>query len=538
MEIKETLLGDYTLFDYFKFYEERREEYIKGAKELLSNKVISKSIGVINKSKLLAVLLQKKDKKGFIELFDLIDLPEIVRACEILDSNRYIRQLEREIKNKSGKDKKNKKNKVYKTKVNKISLLKKLNENIDNDIIVLSLTSSKVKMIKMWVNNLDERDLIFRALMFPKELWKKLADLCHFNPSKDFKLDWFLSYCFDGKAPQNSILDKINNINDHNNGELLSICEEYKLPYELARIKISKSDNIKVTEYYVKNENMDTILWYFDEFEKFDKIIENRLRKTEITNLPYGKIMALLLKTYGKYMRIFSELVRLAETRLMNYRIKIDGKVAVLGDASASMQIAINTSSIITSLLSYLADAELHLFKTKDIPIVNPPKNVLDVVKFSKQMSADGTTSPSSSLYYYFKNAILVDTFIIITDEEENTGYDGTSIYYNNYGNMEKTFAKLYRKYCENIYASRLIFISFTEPNEDGFMIKELKKEMGEKFVKEFVEIYKFNTDNPDLTRLDYLLEKLSVKKNNIEFDNDYSESEYINNLVKKFIIK
>lgn len=552
METKETLLGDYTLFEHFKIYDERREDYIRSAKNLLSNKAVSKSIGVINKSKLLVVLLQKKDRQGFVELLDLIDLPEMVRACEILDSNRYIRQLEREIeeqkrKTKGRKGKKRKETKIWNTKVNKIKQLKQLNEsNKDGDNIKdLSLTSSKVKIVRMWVNNLNERDLIFRAIMFPKELWKKLADLCHFNPAKDFKLDWFLPYCFDAKPPKDSILEKM----DGDGDDFLAICEEYRLSYELIRTKTSRIGNAKIMNYYAKNENMDTILWYWDEFEKQDKIIEDRLRKIEATNLPYGKIMNLLLKTYDRYSRIFAELARLARDRLMGYRTKIDGKVAVLGDASASMQVAINTSSIITSLLCYLTDADLHLFKTHDIPIKNPPRNVMDVVKFSKSMYASESTSPASSLYYYYKNAKLIDTFIIVTDEEENTGYDGASSFYGNYYNMNGTFAKLYKKYCENIYTSRLIFISFTKPNCDGFMIRELKKEMGEKFVAEFVEVYKFNDKNPDLTRLDYLLEKLSINKNISDFSdstdkrknkNSRSESEagYIESLVKKFIIK
>ena len=187
----------------------------------------------------------------------------------------------------------------------------------------------------------------------------------------------------------------------------------------------------------------------------------------------------------------------------------LESPVVVLGDASSSMQVAINTSSIITSLLCSLADAELHLFKDKDIRCDNPPRTVTEVVAYAKQMQASSSTSPAASLYYYYKNKKPVKTFVIVTDEEENTDYQGRT-HWCLMSNADKMFADLYDKYCAEIGPAKLVFVSFTNPTSDGQMVTALKKKIGEAKVAEFVSVYKFDGRNPDLSKLDYMLEKLA----------------------------
>jgi len=40
------------------------------------------------------------------------------------------------------------------------------------------------KHVKRWVKQFSKEDLEFYALHFPKEPWKKLADICHFHPKQ------------------------------------------------------------------------------------------------------------------------------------------------------------------------------------------------------------------------------------------------------------------------------------------------------------------------------------------------------------------
>jgi hypothetical protein len=225
--------------------------------------------------------------------------------------------------------------------------------------------------------------------------------------------------------------------------------------------------------------------------------------------LSYGKLMDLLMKTHSVSPVLYSALLKFAEQRMKDYKMNLESPVAVLGDASSSMQVAINTSSIITSLVCSLADADLHLFKNKDIPCDSPPRTVSDAVAYAKRMQASNSTSPAASLYYYYKNKKAIKTFVIVTDEEENTDYDGQSHWYGA-STGEKMFAALYDKYCAEIGPAKLVFVSFTNPTSDGQMVKALKNKIGEKKVAEYVSVYKFDTSNPDLSKLDYMLEKLA----------------------------
>ena len=156
-------------------------------------------------------------------------------------------------------------------------------------------------------------------------------------------------------------------------------------------------------------------------------------------------------------------------------------------------------------------------------------------------MIASRSTSPASSLYDYYQRGKVVKTFIVVTDEEENTGYDRSSSWYHQ--NKEAFFAKLYKDYSDKIYPAKLIFISFTKPNSDGFMVKDLKERLGESRFAEYVDVYKFDIRNPDLNRLDLVLEKMSVniERNSQKNIDDAYILEYVLercNLSKEDVIK
>ena len=320
--------------------------------------------------------------------------------------------------------------------------------------------------------------------------------------------------------------------------DLLTVCKEYQLNYELARVVVPSQLMGKFTgnplpqwprsfdsnragisrdilKYYVETEPLETVLWYYKEFmiltDEIVQRLENITSRALVPelNLSYGKLMSLLMETQGTAPTLYEHLLRVAEQRMKDYNMNIESPVAVLGDASASMQVAINTSSIITSLVCSLADADLHLFKNVDIPCKDPPRTVSEAVAYAKTVGASSSTSPAASLYWYYQNKKAIKTFVIVTDEEENTGYDGSTRWYGASVN-ETMFAALYDKYCTEIGPARLVFVSFTNPTCDGQMIQALKRRIGEKKVAEFVSVYKFDIDNPDLNKLDYMLEKLA----------------------------
>ena len=514
--IRDTVMNDTKLSDHSEAYEYSRDEYVKQIVSVFGNAQLSKNVTLKNKARMLVTLLHNFDKDAFSQVVKYLDLPEVVRACEVLDSARLIRQLEKSIQS-AGKKKANK----LKTK---LRLAKEMNEGKSD----LSLTSSRIKVVKTWVRQLGPEALVYRALMYPSDGWRRLADLTHLNSTKDFALDWFLPWCFGKELPDSNIVVKVKNLTLDN---FISVYDEYQLPYEIARLKLkdlgagnrwNTSIQPKVREIYAhiaKGERMETLLWYWDELHSttVDKVLAEQLSKLEYVDLSYGKLADLLMKVESEDLR--NQLIRIAEAKLNTYNLSLPKPIVVLGDASSSMQVAVNTSSIITSLLCSLAKSELHLFRGHDEPIDNPPTDVRSAVAFARKMRASGSTSPASSLAYYYDNKKVVKTFVVVTDEEENTTSRGQSNWggWGRWGNTPSAtsgngfmFADLYKKYCEEIYAANLVFISFTDPNRDGDMVRDLKKVMGETRFSEFVQVFKFNVRNPDLNRLDYALEQMS----------------------------
>lgn len=476
---------NFTLAEHFNRYDEDATMYFDEVKKTFEDKILNKNTGLVNKANAIAVLLHRKDKDRFTSLHPLLDLPEIVRGCEILDSARLIKQLNA---------KKERHNGCCKYDV-KLSVAEQLKQNVNG----MTFTLSKIKMIKKWVRSLSNEQLEYRAIMFSPDHWKRLADMIHLHPEKDFAVSWFLPSCFGTPAPEDTSVYAYNNLTGDNFADYYT---KYKFSYELLRTHLNagkfhpNSDIIR--NMIINREDLKTVLWYWDELVTNKNIIDvlERIKNSAEIDLSYGKIVDLISKTTNP--EVLEELIRLGENKLKQYQVNIKQPVAVFGDASYSMEIAIKTSGIITSLLCYICNASLHLFHSEDEYFSNPPRTIKDAVKFSKDVKVMGNTAPAASLWHYYSNKKIVKTIIIITDEEENTSYKGYR------------FADLYKKYMVEVYPAKLVFVSFSDPNSDGDMAKSLRYILGSNF-DNMVKVFKFNVKNPDLNRMDIVLKYLAL---------------------------
>lgn len=511
MEIRDKILSEHVLKEHFETYDENRVNYVRTVSEILSNSTLNKSLTLMTKARILTVLLQRHDREAMKKLYPYVDLPEITKACEILDANRHAKQLTKKLEKVQNL---RKQNRLTKERDDYLKLTE--------EIFDMSLTSSKSRLVKTWVRGLTVKQLEYRAMMFPTDMWRRLADLVHLNPRVDFAADWFLPYCFGADLPEGSLVARAKNVTVET---FLDLYREYPLPYEFVRTKLQLDKNYnnfarhdlidQIKEEIAIREKLETVLWYWHELQcqAVNDVLVARLREFTdqagtLEGLSYGKLVELLMRVNYKYL--FEELVRVTERRLRKYTVKLPGPVAILSDASSSMDVAIKTSSIVTSLLCSLTQARLHLFNQKDNPIEKPPKTIRDAITFAKTMRASGSTSPASSLNYFYTNKLQTKTFIVVTDEVENTSTEGGSNWGWGWGQQKGyMFAELFQKYHQEIYPAQLIFISFSDPNRDAEMVTNLKRVMGEQMVNEFVQTFKFDTRNPDLNRLDAVLQRM-----------------------------
>ena len=122
---------------------------------------------------------------------------------------------------------------------------------------------------------------------------------------------------------------------------------------------------------------------------------------------------------------MIDKLLTIASHKLKDYDLNLEEPIAILGDASASMDIAIKTSSIVVSVICSLCNADMLLFNNKVTQIEDPPKNAKTALDFIESCHALCCTAPVLTINKYLLEKKVVKTFIIISDEEENTGLKG-----------------------------------------------------------------------------------------------------------------
>lgn len=448
-----------------------------------------------------------------------VKLPEVLKACEILDSSRLFKQSQKKLA---------KLTKPFKIKKldQQIHNLKILNDGIGENVelaLKFSLTSSKIKIIKRyWVSRIPADKLEFYALMYDLSSWKKLADLLHLK-SSDFTVPWFLEYAFGKPAPEESIVTICKNIRTMSAIDVEKTILKYKPDYDFLRtLKVPLTDQAKTAIATYTNPN--TLLWWLDQFVNVPSALD-AIIQTATFELPYGVLIDKLfltrshlttkaqrsvnIHTYAvetklepkkdsAIYKLYEKLTDLAEKKLHTYKLNVQSPVVIFGDGSGSMEIAIKTSSIIMSVLCAICNAEMNIFRTGCEPIDNPPKNVTDVIHFNEVTKAKDCTNPAASLAPYYVANKKLNTIIIVTDEEENQKQ------------MNMNFWEMFDSYCKKLkFIPRVIFISFLNVGEKGKMMNEVENKFPQ--YMENIKQFRFNKYEPDLSKLDSILMLLST---------------------------
>lgn len=484
----------------------------KNGVELLQNAII----------RCLATALTRHEYKfadALLQDRDICGVNEVLKAVALLDSGRQVRVLEKRLKQLQ----------VSGSKV-KPTTLGKLKSDIDNlnknKPLHGTASSSVCKYVQRWVRKFTKEELEFYALFFPKEPWKKLADICHFNPTKDFPtMDWFLPFCYGCNAPEGSYIDKCRSVTDDTVNDLLA---EFPLPFAQikTKCKIASLTDVSKAKIAECEAKLDTVLWDYEDIrcEAADRVILNRVRSGEPLNLPNGKLLERLLtiKMYregissSRYRTLpqadksrapfYEDLLPIAQAKIDKVKLSLESPIVVVGDASGSMEVAIRTSSIIAGILTALTSAKLVFFNTENRYAPFLPKTIEEVLKLAVETHAGGGTTPAASLWPFYHKKEIVKTFIVVTDEEENGKCN----------NME--FHELYKKYHDEVFPAKLVFVSFFySQHQKGSMVTKLQ-ELGYHPLQ-----FVFSRSRPDLTKLDKLFGLLSAS-DVLTFEEDLTE--------------
>jgi hypothetical protein len=543
MNYRSELLSNNTLVYHQHEYNENRELYL-GTLGLILDNGIS-----FNKPLLFALMLQNKEYEICRRMLSTYyKLDEVIKVVNYLDSRRQQNALTKKLAKHDST-----------IGAAKRSILKQEINNLGQSVeesVQLSLTSARMTFIRYnWLRKLPKNDQLLLLLTKQKE-FRYLTNLLHCSDT-DFKIPFALKHLYEQKYPKDSLIYQSNQINKKPH-IVISLINKYKIEYVLLRSLLNTdvplSNSIKIK--FAETETIDTYLWYWLDLrtDEGDRMILERINKSTSSDSPIQKLslgklmdriraMTHLSRSNDIVKALHAKLIELADDKLADLKLPIDTPIAVLGDASASMQVAVNTSSIIAAILCKIGNAKLNIFNDQDQPISSPPSNVREVLQFSEMCKAHRSTAPVASLLPYYKNREVVKTFIVVTDEEENTYFNSQTgkmqagYGYSYYGRRITEnphiydFATMLKLYRQSVYKANIIIVSFQTGTTGWkhYMADEIVRLIPDINIKTFV----VSRDKPDLTRIDKILEELQLSSSHFDAELEKLQDRLSNDMKK-----
>ena len=429
------------------------------------------AISGANKSRIAATLAAERRLGTLALMLDHMSIAEVLSFGKFLDAPRKVRQLRRRFQALEAGNQRV-------LRATKTAMRHKIAAAESEVLDGGNVSGALARKIRAKVRaSIPAEKLEFYLLAYPTTVWKDLADIVHFKPS-DFALDHFLPCVYGAPAPEGSLVADARALGDTAEaasalGALLVKHPNLLLDYSYIRTRFSSKkpgcvplpDAVKMQ--LARGAPLEDVLWFYDELDApgAEDAVEARLSSGESLDAGrgrtnFGKLMERLILFRSRRLKFVPALMKYAESKLLALKAesapvaaaKIEGggqkeaaasssratggRVAVLGDASGSMEVAINTATILGSLLSVCLDADLRFFNDRAFAPELMPSTAGEVMKVTEQVAAEGITAPAAALASFFAEP-PVDLFIIVSDEEENTPDASTG----------KSFAELFAQY-------------------------------------------------------------------------------------------
>lgn len=482
MDHTNLFLDEASLTDHRRAQTDTRPAYLAALLLLLAHRV---DISPGTRALALAAAWARRDDdlSAFLLEQPQWDLTAVARAVQLLDAGRQARALQRRIARLEAEGR---------VRPRRLGALRSTLHDLVRQGEVGSFSGAMARKVQRWVRTIPADKLAYYALTFPLAPWRTLADLCHLAAG-DFQLPWFLPVAFGAPPPPDTVLAACAAAGP---AELAGLAERYKVPYSSLRVRVPPAQHpTELRAAVARYEPLDTLLWYYEELRcpEVDTRIAERLRAGDEPGFGYGKLMERLFACRALQAPFWELLLPVAERQIGRHALPIDPPVVVLGDASSSMTVAIRVATIIGSVLTVLARADLRFFNQELIHPPTVPRRIADVLKVADTIQATGYTAPAAALWPSLSRRDVVRSFIVVTDEEENTECKG------------QRFDAMMARYHREVHPAHVVFISFLRQKEPGQMVTALKAR--DIAARQF----RLDSQRPDLTKLDEILGHLSL---------------------------
>lgn len=481
-----------------------RDEYLTELGRVLDNGV---ALTPATKARILVAAWVTKNRGIFDELLatpGFVTVAELVKAMQLLDAGRLVRQQRKRLTTLEAS--------ATAVRPGKLARLRADIANAEQEVLTGgSVTSSFAKRVRRWVSSLPADRLEFFLLMYPTEPWAAIADLAHTSP-KDFACKYFQACVFGAEPPADSVVAAARAAKAE---DLLTLLHTFPVAGTFYSFLHKQFD--PRTEWspaakaaMARVAPLEDVLYWYHELHcpEAEAVVSQRLVEAEeIEGLRnhsnFGKLMERLLTFLDMKVGFAKLLLPYCQKRLDAVKLpRTDLKIAILGDASGSMEVAIRSAAILGALLSVSLKAELLFFNDRVVkPCVAEPKTAEDVLKVASGTPARRRTSPAAALRPFYENAKKVDLFVMVTDEEENTPAAGMS------------FAQMFKAYRKDVHAgAKVFFVSFLPAQIARGRMQADLLQLGIE-----CKAFKFDPRRPDLTKFDSLMGLLTMEAN--QFD-------------------
>ncbi|KAI9343152.1 hypothetical protein BDR26DRAFT_1006400 [Obelidium mucronatum] len=452
------------------------------------------------KSRILLVLWINKHTNEFDKLlFDVTGFfgtSELFKLVPLLDRPRKLRQLQKRLASIKGK-----------AKERKLKIISREIVDLQREAHSGNLTSSFAKSVAKWVGTISEDILTFQAINYPTDNWKAVADLCHLQ-AKDFQTPWFLPFCFGTPAPAGTLVDVMTSVTTETLAQTIESFPYLASCYSMIRQRVQDgtlSLSKEAKAWLAAKAPVEDVIWFYEDIVQYCDVAEealySRLERGEFvasskSRVNYPKLMERIMLLERRQSKCTKYLMEFATGMLQEITFPENKlKVAVFGDCSSSMDVAVDTASILASIFTARLKANLTFFHDDLVLPPIQPETTADVLAVAKAIKAQRCTAPAACLWPYYNEKISMDLFIIVTDEEENTSCHS------------HRFAPLYKKYLEEVNPNaKIFFISFLDIRTDGDMVNDLKKR------GIVAKQFRFDGKRPDLSKFDELLGLLTLQ--------------------------
>jgi len=353
--------------------------------------------------------------------------------------------------------------------------------------------------------------------------------MVHFHPS-DFALPYFLDVVHGGDLPPSSfvkdtrdMLDAFKESTEYGVTAFRRLAKTHPGIYQHYSFLRTQTSLVhpEIGMLLAENIPLGTAIWYLEELNtgsrnlEVPNIVSKRLKSEEnwmgfdskITN-SFGKLVERILTFQSRKWKPLAKLLMpAAELRLHALKeefsmclapTKGNARTAVFGDASSSMQSAIEAAPILATMVSVCWNGELSFFYSTFQSSPHPrPTTVEQILEICHKVKATGCTSIAAALGPYFREKRVLDKIVLVTDEGENTNWEHYS------------FGSLLKAYKETVSPDVELIIVGVGCGDLRFKQSLTKHGLAYKRLE-------IDGSRPDLTKFDALLGQIAMASSDV----------------------